>query len=246
MIRVEDRDGVAIVHLEHGRVNALDLELLHAATTTVRDLSSATAVVLTGRGHVFSAGVDLRRVLDEGPGYAAELIPAIGDAALALFDHPRPVVAAINGHAVAGGCVLAVACDLRLMSGGRIGVTELLVGVPFPAAPLEIMRHAAGTAVDELVLTGQLLDPEAARGCGLVHQVVAPDDLLDEAVRRAGELARIPADVYAATKEQLHRPTRERIATSSDDDERVREFWQSPEVLAAMRRYLESLDRRSA
>ncbi len=246
MIRVEEREGVAVVHLEHGRVNALDVELLHAATTTIRDLSSAAAVVLTGRGEVFSAGVDLRRVLDGGRGYATELIPAISDAALALFDHPRPVVAAINGHAIAGGCVLAVACDLRLMSGGRIGVTELLVGVPFPAAPLEIMRHAAGTAADEMVLTGRLLEPDAARACGLVHHVVAPGALLDEAVRRAGELARIPAEVYAATKEQLHRPTRERIAAGAADDERVRAFWQSPEVLAAMRRFLERLERRSA
>ncbi|MEA2617377.1 MAG: enoyl-CoA hydratase [Chloroflexota bacterium] len=246
MIRVERRDGVAVVHLEHGKVNALDLELLRAATATVRDLSSASAVVLTGRGTTFSAGVDLGRVLDGSPGYAAELIPAIGDAALALFDHPRPVVAAINGHAIAGGCVLAVACDLRLMSGGRIGVTELLVGVPFPTVPLEIVRHAAGTATDELVLTGRLLDPEAARECGLVHQMVATDGLLDEAVRRAGELARIPGDVYAATKAQLHRPTRERIAAGAADDERVRASWQSPEVLAAMRRFLGSLDRRSA
>jgi enoyl-CoA hydratase len=246
MIRVERRDGVAVLHLEHGKVNALDVELLRAASATVRELSSASAVVLTGRGTTFSAGVDLGRVLDGGPGYAAELIPAIGDAALALFDHPRPVVAAINGHAIAGGCVLAVACDLRLMSGGRIGVTELLVGVPFPTVPLEIVRHAAGTATDELVLTGRLLDPEAARECGLVHQVVAADELLDEAVHRAGELARIPGDVYAATKAQLHRPTRERIAAGAADDQRVRAFWQSPEILAAMRRFLGSLDRRSA
>jgi enoyl-CoA hydratase len=79
-----------------------------------------------------------------------------------------------------------------------------------------------------------------------VHQVVAADGLLDEAVRRAGELARIPGDVYAATKAQLHRPTRERIAAGAADDERVRAFWQSPEVLAAMRGFLGSLDRRSA
>ncbi|TMD98567.1 MAG: enoyl-CoA hydratase/isomerase family protein, partial [Chloroflexi bacterium] len=139
MIRVDHEDGVAVVRLEHGKVNALDVELLRAATATLRELASAPAIVLTGRGSAFCAGVDLRRVLDGGPAYSADLVDAISEAVLALFDHPRPVVAAINGHAIAGGCVLAAACDLRLMSGGSIGVTEVLVGVHFPTAALEVV-----------------------------------------------------------------------------------------------------------
>ncbi|MGI8723130.1 MAG: enoyl-CoA hydratase-related protein, partial [Geodermatophilaceae bacterium] len=62
-----------------------------------------------------------------------------------FFTHPRPVVAAVNGHAIAGGCVLAAAADVRLMSDGSIGLTELNVGVAFPTAALEIARHAAGS-----------------------------------------------------------------------------------------------------
>jgi enoyl-CoA hydratase len=128
------------------------------------------------------------------------------------------------------------------MSGGSIGVTELLVGVPFPTAPLEVMRHAAGPAVDELVLSGRLLDAAAAQRCGLVHEVVAPDALLGEAIRRAQWLGRIPASVYASTKEQLHRPTRQRISANQEvDDARVRAAWQDPQTLATMRRFVERL-----
>jgi enoyl-CoA hydratase len=218
MISTEDRDGIVVVRIDHGKVNALDIELLHAITGTMHGLAQAPAVVLTGTGTVFSAGVDLRRIVDGGPAYVREYLPALCDAFLAVFDHPGPVVAAVNGHALAGGCVLAAACDLRLMSAGTIGLTELLVGVPFPAAALEIMRFAAGPAVTTLALTGRTLSPEQAAGIGLVDTVVVPDELMDEAVRRAGTQARLPAAVYAVTKEQLHRPARERIDASTMDD----------------------------
>ena len=156
---VEECDGVAVVRLDDGKVNALDLELLTAISATMARLVDVPAVVLTGAGTVFSAGVDLRRIVEGGPAHVREFLPELSRAFLAVFDHPRPVVAAVNGHALAGGCVLAAACDVRLMSGGRIGLTELLVGVPFPVAPLEIMRFAVGPAVAGLALTGRTDGP---------------------------------------------------------------------------------------
>jgi enoyl-CoA hydratase/carnithine racemase len=102
------------------------------------------------------------------------------------------------------------------------------------------MRHACGPATDELVLSGRLLDAEAARRCGLVHEVLAPDALLGAAVRRARDLSRVPAAVYAATKEQLHRDTRRRITENSElDDARVIAAWQDPQTLVTMRAFLE-------
>lgn len=241
MIRVDHEDGIAVVHLEHGRVNALDVELLDAICTTVRELASSP-IVLTGSGRAFCAGIDLKRILDGGPAYAARIVDGMDAAALALFDHPHPVVAAINGHAIAGGCVLAAACDLRLMSQGTIGLSEILVGVLFPAASLEVVRHAVGPALDELVLTGRLLDPAAAERCGLVNEVVEPEVLVEEAVRRCRERARVPADVYAATRAQLHAPTRERIAaTSREVNARARAAWQDPRTMETMRGFMEGV-----
>ncbi len=136
MIEVEEHGTVHLVRLRHGKVNAMDLELLRAVRDTFAELAGAGAVVLTGDGRAFSAGVDLRRLLHEGAGYTAEFLPALSAAVRAVFEHPRPVVAAVNGHAIAGGCVLVAACDRRLMSAGTIGVSELAVGVPFPTAAL--------------------------------------------------------------------------------------------------------------
>ena len=161
---------------------ALDIEFCHVITETIRAHADAKAIVLTCTGTVFSAGVDLRRVHDGGVSYIAEFLPALDEPFLALFEAPRPVVAAINGHALAGGCLLAAACDLRLMSGGAIGVTEMLVGLPFPLAGLEIMRYAFGGVTGRSVLTAEKLDAAAARACGLIDELVDPDELMPRAL----------------------------------------------------------------
>src|SRR3712207_1415367 len=142
MLVTEDRDDVAVLRIEHGRVGALDVELLDALSEAVT--ASDRALVLTGSGSSFSAGVDLRRILDGGRPYTDKLLAALSRTFRAMFDHPRPTVAAVNGHAIAGGCVLALACDLRLMSAGRIGLAELAVGVPFPTSALEIVQIGRG------------------------------------------------------------------------------------------------------
>lgn len=245
MIETTDESGIAVLHLARGPVNALDLELLTALPVALADAGDARAVVLTGAGRCLSAGVDLKSIVEGGPAYVAEFLPALSTAALALFDHPRPTVAAVNGHALAGGCVLAAACDQRLMSAGTIGLTELLAGVPFPTVPLEIMRYATGPATGSLVLTGRRMDAEAARAIGLVDEVVAPDELMATALARAEGLAGAPAEVYALSKAQLHRPARQRIdANRPVDDPRVLELWSSPATHERLRTYLESLQHR--
>jgi enoyl-CoA hydratase len=245
VIETTDENGIAVLRLHHGPVNALDLELLAALPEALAAVAEAAAVVLTGAGRCLSAGVDLKRIVAGGPGYVAEFLPALSTAVLALFDHPRPTVAAVNGHALAGGCVLAAACDLRLMSAGTIGLTELVAGVPFPTVPLEIMRHAVGPRTDQLILTGATMDQAGARSIGLVHDVVEPGELLATAVERARRLAGAPAEVYALSKAQLHGPARERIdARRPLDDDRVLELWSAPRTHALLREYLAELSRR--
>ena len=243
MLDVDKRSSVTVVRLQHGKVNALDLELLREITAVLRELDPNGAVVITGSGTVFSAGVDLRRIVEGGRPYVREFLPALSEAFLAIFDHPGPVLAAIDGHAIAGGCVIAAACDVRIMSGGRIGLAELSVGVTFPPVALEILRHAIGPAVAHLVLTAGLLDPTQAQSVGLVHEVTGPDVLLDATVDRAQQMAQVPAEVFEFSKRQLQQPARARLAGRDGDDEAVLAMWSSDRTRDAIAQYLETLKR---
>jgi enoyl-CoA hydratase len=244
-IRVDAAGEVAVLHLEHGKANTLDIEfcLEIAASMDAAERAGYSAVVLTGTGGIFSAGVDLRRIQDGGRAYITDFLPALSDAFLAVFGFPRPVVAALNGHAIAGGAVLAAACDRRVMRAGhgRIGVTELLVGLPFPLVAMEIMRCAFGNnRLSELTFLGRTYPDEQALELGLVDEVAEQHEVLRAAVELATRLAAIPSRSFAHTKAQIHHPFHERIAEyRSGEDARVEELWTSAEALTAIKSYVD-------
>jgi len=247
VIERDDVDDIAVVRLAHGKVNALDLELCQAITATFAELDagSARAIVLTGSGRVFSAGVDLWRVVDGGADYVKAFLPALVSAFEAVFVAGKPVVAAANGHAVAGGCILVSGCDRRLMAAGsgRIGVTELPVGVPFPVAALEILRYALGPRqTREAVLLGATYPPDAALAKGYLDDVVPPEQLLGDAVAMAHRLADVPPDTYRFTKQQLRRDTVERIVRyGAAEDALAAEIWAARVADGHIRAYMESV-----
>src|SRR5262249_13246166 len=144
--------------------------------------------------------------------------------------------------AIAGGCIMVLACDARLMAGGAgtIGMPELLVGVPFPAAVLEVVRFAVPPdKVQSLIYTGRTLPPQEALDAGLIDEVVAPDRLLARAGETAGQLARIPPPVYRMTKQALRAEAQERIERGGElHDQAALEVWTAAETHAHVREYL--------
>jgi enoyl-CoA hydratase len=237
----EDRGAVAVLRIEHGRVGALDVELLNALTEAVT--ASDRALIITGTGACFSAGVDLRRIVDGGRPYTEELLAALTRTFRAVFDHPRPTVAAVNGHAIAGGCVLALACDLRLMSGGTIGLTELAVGVPFPTAALEIVRHALGSRAGQVLLGGHTESREGALALGLVDELTDPGELLPRAITLATELAARSPGSYRLAKIQLHRAANEAITATAPGDAAVLAGWTADDTRRRIEAALTALSR---
>jgi enoyl-CoA hydratase len=130
------------------------------------------------------------------------------------------------------------------MSGGRIGLVELSVGVPFPTVAIEIIRHAVGPAAGNLVLTARLLDAAQAQSIGLVHDVEAPETLLDSAVALAQAMAKTPADVYSLSKRQLQRSARDAMDGHGADEEAIEAGWKSPRTRDAIVDYMASLGQR--
>ena len=240
MIETSEQAGVAVLRMADGKVNAMSIDFCAAVTTTFEQILPARAVVLTGSGRIFSAGVDLLRLLDGGPDYIRQFLPALSTMLAAVFTHPKPVVAAINGHAMAGGCVLACAADRRIMArdAGRIGVTELLVGVPFPAAAMEIMRRAtAPQYFEDAILSGATYNPPEAVARGLVHDIVDPHELLDRAIDAANTLAALSPPAFAITKRQTRGPAVERLQRA-DVDADIDRIWTAPDTLARIRDYV--------
>ena len=246
MIEIQTVETVRVLTLSSGRVNALDVELLEELTAAIRELqvSGAGPLVVTGAGRVFCAGVDLNRVLQGGSDYADRLIPALSDAFVAMFCYPGPTVAAINGAAIAGGCVLACACDRRLISpDAQTAASEVRVGVPFPAAALEVMRYACGDRAEEVLLGGHLYRGADAIASGLAHRVIT-GDLVEAAVAEASDLGEIAVDAYRHTKAQLRAPTLGRIGEAGGIDREVRQLWGADETRQRIADSLERLRRR--
>ncbi len=237
-------DGVSMVRFDHPPVNALDLDLLDDLIVTMRGVDGP--MVLTGAGRCFSAGVDLRAVTDGGAEYTDRFLTALSAAFLAVFDHPAPVVAAINGHAIAGGCVFAMAADIRLMSAGTIGLTELAVGAMFPMSALEICRYAMGPSVTPATLQAQTIDVSTAAAFGWVDEVVTDEELVPRSIALARELSEFSPVAYAMTKQQLHRPARAAIDAGAETDAIVRASWMSDETHARIARtwmaFIKSVD----
>jgi enoyl-CoA hydratase/carnithine racemase len=248
MIEIQTVGIVQVLTLSSGRVNAQDVELLTELTDALGELqrSGAGALVVTGAGRAFSAGVDLNRVVQGGAGYTDRLIPALSEAFEAMFRYPGPTVAAINGAAIAGGCVLACACDRRLISPeAQIGASEVRVGVPFPVAALEVMRYACGDRAEDVLLGGRVYRGDEAIANGLAHRVVA-EDLVGAAVAEASDLGGIPVDAYRHTKAQLRAATVARMRDAGDTDREVRQLWGADGTQQRLAAYVEGLRRRQS
>jgi enoyl-CoA hydratase len=246
MIEVTDIDEVRILRLSHGRASALDIELVE----TLRDAigkavaDGADAIVLTGTGHIFCAGVDLFRVAHGGETYVRAYIPAFKQLMFALFTVERPLIVAANGHALAGGAVLVAAGDYRMMARGegRFGYTELLVGVPFPPEALEIIRFATPPErLPAMLYSGATFPPDESLAMGLIDEVAAPGEFMGRALEVARQFARVAPAAFAETKRHLRAPALDAMRRYAQEyGGKVLDAWTSRETHARIRAYLDS------
>ena len=243
MFDLTQRGRVAVLQMTHGKANAIDLEFCRALTAQVNACmqSSVGALVITGQGGMFSAGVDLPRLVRGGGAYAREFVPAMNHAFETLFAFAKPLVAAVNGHAIAGGCVMACCADYRIMGRGpgRIGIPELLVGVPFPAVPLEIVRFATPPQhIQTLIYRGLTVAADEALRYGLIDAVADSDQVLNEAVDVAENLAAIPFEAFHLTKRLLREPAMHQMQGAGVADALVQDAWAGEVVQSAVRHYV--------
>ncbi|MFO0661831.1 MAG: enoyl-CoA hydratase/isomerase family protein [Polyangiaceae bacterium] len=210
--------------------NALGIELIRNARRQIAE-AAGEPLLVTGAGDAFSAGLNLKEVLalDESTiePFIRELDGFFGD----LYHYAGPTVALINGHAIAGGCIVSLCCDHRVSVASpavKIGINEVVVGVQFPPLALRIVRARVPTAsIHRVMLGGVLVSPDEALRLGLIDEV--SEDAAALARRRLDEFSAHMPRAYAATKLEL----RGRRPTDAEIDDELRELlppWTSEEV----------------
>lgn len=202
-IELHRHGSILEVRLARPPVNALTPDLLEALRVAVQAAPSegARGIILTGAGGVFSGGMDVPYLMSLDRDGIRDGWSSLFAAARTLANSPIPVVAAINGHSPAGGCVLALCCDYRIMARGpyRIGLNEVQVGLVAPDAIQHLLRRVVGTyPAERLLIAGALVESEQAHGMGLVDEL--SDDVFTRAQQWLEELLALPAVAMQATR----------------------------------------------
>lgn len=230
--------------LDRPPANAITPQLLNDLKSALDGASEderVRAVVLAGEGRFFSAGLDLRGGIDFGaaisPGTTADPFAALRDSLLTFLRFPKPTVAMLDGHAIAGGLILVLACDDRLGLDGeyRIGLNEVEIGASFPKAAFEIVRlRLTYQQASELLLGAAIYPAKHAVRLGVVDELLPAESFEATVMRRAARLGSFPRDAYAHTKAALVSEAITRIQSESPAEAMsTAEVWMTPESVAA-------------
>lgn len=228
-LKLAVRDGIAVVSLAKPPMNAMDAELLEALARLfvgLADDPDVRAAAIAAEGPAFSAGLDLKTtpLLDRLG--QRRLIDALNECFGTLYAWPKPLVAAVNGHAIAGGLILALCADWRIVADVplQISLAEVKVGVTYPVAPLTIARaELAPSAARRLILLGETVDAAGAEALAIMDQRVTPSSLNAQAIARAERFAALPPQAFATIKRELRAPQLARIdaARAGRDEPRL-------------------------
>jgi enoyl-CoA hydratase len=242
-VTVESRGELALVRLDRPPANALNPEVLTEFEAAREELVNdpPAAVVVAGRERFFSAGVDLKLVPTMSADDQRAMVDGINRLVIGWYGFPRPVVAAVTGHAIAGGMVIALCADYRVgASEGKLGLTELRAGVPYPVGALALVRsELSAPAARALSLRANLVEPDEALRLGLVDELAGPGEVLERACDVALEMSRFGGESYARTKLELRGETLRRVQEAVDAGDPLLEAWldeDSPHAAASMLR----------
>ncbi|OGO52711.1 MAG: hypothetical protein A2148_11160 [Chloroflexi bacterium RBG_16_68_14] len=251
-VRAQDQeDGVRLLTLDRPPANAIDQTLLADLAAALDDAGAddaVRAVVLTGAGRFFSGGLDLAAAAGD-QALAGMVLAPYRDTHLRLLTFPKPTIAMVNGHAIAGGLIVVLACDYRVGLDGdyRIGLNEVAIGASFPRAAFETVRlRLTHGQASELLLGADLYAASEAVRLGVVAELLPADAFEATVLRRAARLGAFPREAYAHTKAALAAEAVERIESETAEEAvRGAAVWMTPESVAAREAQREKLGKRT-
>jgi enoyl-CoA hydratase/carnithine racemase len=237
LVQVEYRDEVAVLKLQRGVTNPFNLEFVKAISEQLdglRDNPAASGIVLTGSNRkFFSIGFDIPELIGLSREDFSVFYRSYNQLCLDLFALPKPTIAAITGHAIAGGCILALCCDYRFIAEGRklMGVNEIKLGVPIPYPGDCILQQLAGYQVArDMNDTGEFYEAEELYGMGVVDAVLPIDRVLPDSIKKVASIAAHPSRAFAQIKRNRVEMVEARIRQHlAQKEEYFIECWYSPE-----------------
>ena len=236
-LNLKRNNKIAMITLSRGKVNAVNNETVIEFSRLFVELEkdeSVKGVVLTGQGNFFSFGFDVPELYDYSPAEFTRFLQSFCQMYKDIFLFPKPMVVAINGHAVAGGCILALMADFRVIAGNKakMSLNEVTFGAALFAGAVEMLRFAAGNkTASEVLLSGQMFNPQEALKMGLVDQLTSEDQLLLSAEKKAVAMGQYYGPNFAALKRLLRQPIAEEWSRREENS--IVEFvqiWYSPET----------------
>jgi 3,2-trans-enoyl-CoA isomerase len=248
-VSVDETNGIAVLSMNKKPVNSLNLEMLTELTITLEKLESDDKcnglVITSALPKIFSAGLDINELYQPKPGKLAEFWRALQDFWIKLYVSPLATAAAINGHSPAGGCLMAMSCDYRVMASGNyaIGLNETLLGIVAPFWFIDTMRNVIGQRHTERALQlGLMIPSNEALKIGLVDSLVDESEVVNAAKKELANWLKVPGFARQLTKSQMRKPTVERLLARRDQEiENIQEFLTKDSIQKGLGRYIESL-----
>ncbi len=252
-IKVRIKDKIAVLSLDRGRSNAINSEMLSELSRTIRNIEnddSIAGLILTGKDGFFSAGLDLIELYD----YDEDQIKAFWLDFLTLVTElasfKKPLIAAITGHSPAGGCVLAICCDYRIMAEGKfiIGLNEVPVGIIVPENIFHLYAFWLGTAnASRFLLEGKLMNTAEALQCGLIDEVVNPESILHAAERKMLSYIQLEKNTWQQSKMNIRRELLKKVSADPTDMlNPMLEQWWSPSTRSILKTIIQNLQQKPA
>lgn len=250
-IKVSVKDRLATITFNRGKSNALNGELITELDDMLKNISADDnigGVILTGTAPFFSAGLDLVELYEYDEVQAKAFWKLFLNFTANLVAFKKPLIAAISGHSPAGGCVIALACDYRIMAEGQfiIGLNEVPVGIIVPNSIFQLYSFWLGKAeATRSLLTGKLYNPEEALKVGLIDELVKNESLLTAAERKIKKYMELESNTWSQSKLNI----REELirAVSADQTETLDKMlaqWWSPTTRQILKTIIASLQRK--
>jgi len=250
-IKVSIKDRLAIITLNRGKSNALNREMikeLNDILTHIDEDDAIGGVLITGRENFFSAGLDLIELYDYNEEEVLSFWKLFLTFTANLTAFKKPLVSAINGHSPAGGCVIALACDARVMAEGKfiIGLNEVPVGIIVPKSIFDLYAFWIGQAnASRSLLEGKLFSPEEALQVGLVDEVVKPESIVTAAERKVRKYMAFEANTWQQSKKNIRQELIKSLAADQSAAlEVMLKQWWSPATRSILKTIIDNLQKK--